>query len=126
MLNTVIPIIRDFILFLLLSFEKAYEFWVGIADFSLSINSLLSSDRTNYLYVVIIEEYQNRGIATAMVAQLLDILYFLHYTKLTSEKIYMISHNIYMSAIAKRLLFIYNDNKEYEIDYKILKKYHIH
>jgi GNAT superfamily N-acetyltransferase len=80
-------------------------------------------DNSNYLSVVIMEEYQNRGIATAMVAQLLDILYARHYTESHHQKVYINKNNIFMIKIARKLSFTLNKNNEYEIGYKLLKNH---
>jgi GNAT superfamily N-acetyltransferase len=62
----------------------------------------LTLDKNNYLTIVVIEEYQNRGIATAMIAQFLEIYAHRHGSKL---KIHMINKSIFIEKIAKKLQF---------------------
>ena len=80
-----------------------------------NIIGFLVLDTNNYLQVAIIEEFQNRGIATAMVAQFLEIYHarnFIH-----SNKIYINKSNMFMTAIAKKLHFVKNKNNHYEYNY---------
>jgi len=74
----------------------------------------LALDKNNYLQVAIIEEFQNRGIATAMVAQFLEIYRMRHFTLLAIKPIYINRNNIFIVAIAKKLHFIKNKNNHYE------------
>ena len=62
----------------------------------------LALDRDNYLTVVVMEEYQNRGIATAMIAQFLEIYAHRHNK---DSKIHMINKSIFIEKIAKKLQF---------------------
>jgi hypothetical protein len=85
-------------------------------NLSNNIIGFLVLDVNNYLQVAIIEEFQNRGIATAMIAQFLEIHYarnFIHNT----NKIYINKSNMFMIAIAKKLHFVKNKNNHYEYDY---------
>ena len=82
-------------------------------------------DKEHFLSVVIMEEYQNRGIATAMVAQLIEILYSRQYTKSHHDQLYILHDNIFMNKIANTLLFKKNGNK-YEFNYKTLTDRIIH
>jgi len=73
----------------------------------------------NELKVAIKEEYQNRGIATAMVAQLLEI-----YSARQHKEIYIKKNNHFLNAIAIKLHFIEKNNKyerkcKHNIDHKI-------
>jgi hypothetical protein len=78
----------------------------------------MTLNKDSYLMVVIIEEFQNRGIATAMIAQLLEILYCRAFTAAHLGKIYIDKNNIFMRAIAKKLLFTINKDMVYERSYK--------
>ena len=67
----------------------------------------LTLDNDNHLTIVIIEEYQHRGIATAMIAQFLEIYSHRHiYTQ--NDKIYMIKKNAFIDKIATKLHFTLN------------------
>jgi len=66
----------------------------------------LALDHNNYLTVVVTEEYQNRGIATAMIAQFLDIYAHRHFA--SNDKIYMIKKNAFIDKIALKLNFTLN------------------
>jgi hypothetical protein len=79
----------------------------------------LALNKDNYLTVVIMEEYQNKGIATAMVAQFMEIYYARHYLHPHSQKIYIDKSNMFMVLIAKKLSFKLNKDQIYESDYKL-------
>ena len=69
----------------------------------------LTLDNDNHLTIVIIEEYQNRGIATAMIAQFLEIYSHKHIST-QNDKIYMIKKNAFIDKIATKLHFTLNSN----------------
>ena len=72
-----------------------------------SVIGYLALDSDNYLTIVIVGEYQNRGIATAMVAQFLEI--YSHRLKGHQDaKIYMIKKNTFIDKIATKLHFTLN------------------
>jgi len=83
-----------------------------------NIIGFLVLNQKNYLQVAIIEEFQNRGIATAMIAQFLEIYRMRHFTNIASS-IYINRNNMFMIAIAKKLHFIKNKDNHYE--YNIAK-----
>jgi GNAT superfamily N-acetyltransferase len=74
----------------------------------------LALDRDNYLTIVVVEEYQNRGIATAMIAQFLEIYTHRHiYTKDakgSNNTIHMINKNTFIKKIANKLHFTLGSN----------------
>jgi GNAT superfamily N-acetyltransferase len=69
----------------------------------------LTLDHDNYLIIVIIKEYQNRGIATAMIAQFLEIYAHRHIST-QNDKIHMLKQSIFIDNIAKKLHFILEKN----------------
>ena len=79
---------------------------IGIAAIEPNSNILgyLTLDHNNYLNIVIIEEFQNRGIATAMIAQFLEIYAHRHITK-EYKDIYMVNKSIFIEKIASKLHF---------------------
>ena len=84
----------------------------------------LTFNKEHYIYITIIEEYQHRGIATAMIAQFMEIYYFRIYplpNYYEINSIYMelpySSFNI-TNKIANRLFFTFN-GKNYERPCKI-------
>jgi len=71
---------------------------------------------TKYIKIAIIKKYQNKGIATAMIDQLLQIYGARNFT----NKIYIDpKDNLYLNKIAIKLLFVKNSNNQYEIKCKI-------
>lgn len=88
-------------------------FLIGHSDTAPNIIGFLALNMDNYLQVAIIEEYQNRGIATAMIAQFLEI-YRMRYFTTAASPIYINKSNMFMTAIAKKLHFIKNKNNHYE------------
>ena len=81
----------------------------GLRDMQLV--GYLALDHNNYLTIAVMEEYQNRGIATAMIAQFLEI--YAHRIKDSNDKIYMIKKNTFIDKIANRLKFVLNSNNVY-------------
>jgi len=76
-------------------------------------------DKENFLQIAITKEYQNRGIATAMIAQLIEI-YFARYITQKHFIIYIKSgSNDFINNIAKKLKFTINKNSIYEKDCKL-------
>jgi GNAT superfamily N-acetyltransferase len=62
----------------------------------------------SYIKIAIVEEYQNRGIATAMIAQLMEIQYARHYT--SQHILIMIKKkNEFLDKIANKLHFKYDE-----------------
>ena len=91
------------------------------------IIGFIAIDRDSYIKIAIIEEYQNRGIATAMIAQLMEILYARHYTASHIPIVKIKKKNDFLANIAIKLHFTYNKSKkEFErkcrINDPILKK----
>jgi len=72
-----------------------------------NIIGYLTLDKNNYLTIVIAEEYQNRGIATAMIAKFLEIYSHRHFT---NNKIYMVKKSIFIEKIANKLKFVLNND----------------
>ena len=69
-----------------------------------------------FLKIAIIEEFQNCGIATAMIAQFLDIYYVRHFAS-SAHKIYINGQaNIFIEKIARKLHFKLNKNNYFEYD----------
>jgi len=64
-----------------------------------------------YLKIAIIEEYQHRGIATAMIAQIIGIQCARNYTAPHMPIIKIKKKNEFLNKIAIKLHFIYNKNK---------------
>jgi hypothetical protein len=77
----------------------------------------LSLDNNNYLQIVIIEEFQNRGIATAMIAQFLEI-YYMQYFTTRAKTIFIDKKNTFMAKIALKLHFIKNSHNNFEYNFK--------
>ena len=74
----------------------------------------------SYIKIAIIEEYQNRGIATAMIAQLMEIQYARHYSSPHIPTIIIKEKNKFLNNISNKLHFTYNKNKrEFERKCKI-------
>ena len=74
----------------------------------------------SYIKIAIIEEYQNRGIATAMIAQLMEIQYARHYIESHIPIIKIKEKHKFLNQIANKLHFTYNKNKrEFERKCKI-------
>jgi hypothetical protein len=69
---------------------------------SYDIIGYLILDNKNFIKIAIIEEFQNRGIATAMIAQFLEIYHMQHFNN-SAKPIYIDKNNICMASIAKKL-----------------------
>jgi len=78
-----------------------------------------------YLQIAIIEEYQNRGIATAMIAQLLEVYYARQFINSHSEIIVIHPDNNILNNIAKKLHFT-KHKTAYERKIKDKKLYNDH
>jgi len=87
-------------------------FIIGINNANSSCIGYLTLDNNNYLTIVIMEEYQNRGIATAMIAQFLEI-YSHRHISIKNNKIHMIKKSIFIDNIATKLHFTLNSNNVY-------------
>jgi len=74
----------------------------------------IALDQDGYISIAVMEDYQNRGIATAMIAQLLDIYMARHYTEKIPYIVKIKKENTFMNLIATRLHFVLNSNNEYE------------
>ena len=96
---------------------------IGIAAIEPNSNILgyLTLDHNNYLNIVIIEEFQNRGIATAMIAQFLEIYAHRHITK-EHKDIYMINKSIFIEKIASKLHFTLDKDPSNPHGSKIYKR----
>jgi hypothetical protein len=69
--------------------------------------------------IAIIKEYQNRGIATAMIALLMEVQYARHYTSHNIPIIKIKKKNNFLSQIATKLHFKPNNTREFERKCKI-------
>jgi len=87
-----------------------------------NIMGYLALDNNNYLTIIVMEEYQNRGIATAMIAQFLEIYTHRHINKDpqgSNGKIYMLKKNLFIDKIALKLNFTLDSNNVYSRPYRI-------
>jgi hypothetical protein len=90
--------------------DKTKQSLCSYGDAHASVVGYLALDHNNYITVAVMEEYQNRGIATAMIAQFLEIyahrnLKNHHNVKDSNDKIYMINKSIFIEKIAAKLHF---------------------
>jgi hypothetical protein len=92
---------------------------LGKAFFKRLIIGFIGVDRDSFIKVAIIEEYQNRGIATAMIAQLLEI-YAARYN--SNHVLKIRQDNVFLNAIAKKLHFDKNHGRHCKINNPIYKK----
>jgi len=67
-----------------------------------------------FLQIAIIEEYQKRGIATAMIAQLFEIYKARQFTRPGPDTIIIQTNNNILNYIAKKLNFEKNNKNQYE------------
>jgi hypothetical protein len=95
-----------------------YIFLINISSFS-NIIGYIVINAHNKICVAIAKEYQNRGIATAMVAQLLEIYHFLNIMR--KESIPAIStNNFFMQKINDKILNVKKtDNNHHLLTYQI-------
>jgi len=63
------------------------------------------------------EEFQNRGIATAMIAQFLEIYYMQYFTTIVGKTIFIDKNNTFISNIALKLHFIKNKHNIFEYNF---------
>jgi len=66
--------------------------------------------KKNDIKLAIKEEFQNRGIGAAIIAQFIEIYFSRHFTQSKIEPLYIEDNNIFMYNIAKKLQFEKNKN----------------
>jgi hypothetical protein len=98
-----IKIVRNIHSFTSLSKDNCNIFLIKALEPS-RIIGYLALIKNNYLTATIIQEFQHKGIATAMIAQFLEIYYVRNYIH-KGHNIYINKGNIFMEKIAQKLHF---------------------
>jgi hypothetical protein len=98
---------------------KCYEYNIFLISHLGKIIGYITFTKDHYIYITIIEEYQNRGIATAMIAQFMEIYHFRiyplpNYSELNSIYMGLPPQNFnIINKMANKLFFTFN-GKYYE------------
>jgi GNAT superfamily N-acetyltransferase len=83
--------------------------YINIINMDSTIIGYLVLDNEHFIKIAIMEEFQNRGIATAIISQFLEFYYARNFTT-EIKNIYIKNRNNFMVSIAKKLHFIKKNN----------------